>query len=94
MQARIQAAQNTLKVLHSFPPFRTQLIRFQAQMQKVRAGQLTFEAQLLEPEFVFQALGFTHFLSTWLIRQVDPNHKHPNPPVRFVRQKGLAVVFR
>jgi ubiquitin conjugation factor E4 B len=50
-------------------------------MQKVRAAQLTFEAQLLEPEFVFQALGFTHFLSTWVIRQAEPSHKHPNPQV-------------
>lgn len=52
----------------------------QVEMGKIRSSQLAFEAQLLDPELVFQSIGFTTFLSTWLIRQADPKKLHPNPP--------------
>jgi len=43
----------------------------------------------MDPELVFRSIGFTNFLSTWLIRQVDPNKTHPNPPAQYV----AAVAF-
>ncbi|KAJ7814016.1 hypothetical protein B0H14DRAFT_2187883, partial [Mycena olivaceomarginata] len=64
LQARTEQAINTVKV----------------EMAKIRMQQLAFEAQLLDPELVFCSIGFTNFLSTWLIRQVDPAKKHPQPP--------------
>ena len=54
------------------------------EMDKVGAAQLAFQTQLAEPELVFRALSFTNFVSTWLIRIADPNHKHPNPNVEYV----------
>lgn len=65
MRARMEAAINAVK----------------AEMDKVQAAQMAFQTQLAEPELVFRAIGFTNFVSTWLIRLVDPRHQHPNPPV-------------
>jgi len=49
------------------------------EISKVRSSQLAYEAGLLDPELVFRSIGFTTFLSTWLIRRVDPRGKHPSP---------------
>ncbi|RDB17892.1 Ubiquitin conjugation factor E4 [Hypsizygus marmoreus] len=78
MQARIEAAINQVK----------------AEQSKIRMRQLSFEAQLLDPEFVFRSIGFTNFLSTWLIRQVDPKKKHPNPPVQIPLPQEVPMAFR
>ncbi|KAJ2929747.1 hypothetical protein H1R20_g7337, partial [Candolleomyces eurysporus] len=48
---------------------------------KIRMQQLTFEAGLMEPELLNRSINFTNFLSAWLIRQADPQRKHPNPIV-------------
>lgn len=64
MQARVEAA----------------IERVKADIAKAKATQMAFETQLLDPELVFQAIGFSNFLSAWLIRQADPKHTHPNPP--------------
>jgi len=56
----------------------------QIEQAKIRGQQLTFEAQLLDSDLVFRSIGFTNFLSTWLIRQVDPKKSHPNPTVAYV----------
>lgn len=53
----------------------------QLERDKVRSHQLVFEAGLVEPELVYRTIGFVSFLSTWLIRQVDPTKKHPTPIV-------------
>jgi ubiquitin conjugation factor E4 B len=50
-------------------------------MAKIQMQQLAFQAGLLEPDLVFRSIGFTTYLSTWLIRQIDPNKSHPSPPV-------------
>ncbi|KAJ7095825.1 ubiquitin elongating factor core-domain-containing protein [Mycena belliarum] len=78
MQARTEVAINTVK----------------AELGKIRMQQLAFEAQLLDPELVFRSIGFTNFLSTWLIRQVDPANKHPNPPAELPLPKEVPMAFR
>lgn len=65
MQARIEAAVNQMK----------------DSLTKVKSSQLAFEAGLMDPEMIDRMIGFTNFLSTWLIRQVDPKKTHPNPSV-------------
>ncbi|KAF8073720.1 ubiquitin conjugation factor E4 [Lyophyllum atratum] len=78
MQGRVEAAINQVKT----------------EQAKIRSRQLTYEAQLTDPEFVFRSLGFTNFLSTWLIRQVDPKKSHPNPPVEIPLPKEVPMAFR
>ena len=68
MQARTEAAINHVK----------------NEQGKIRSQQLAFETGLLDPEMMFRSIGFTNFLSTWLIRQVDPKKTHPNPLVEYV----------
>lgn len=68
MQARTEAAINHVK----------------KEQGKIRSQQMAFETGLLDPEMVFRSIGFTNFLSTWLIRQVDPKKIHPNPLVEYV----------
>ena len=57
------------------------LTRIQIELGKLKSHQMTFAAQLLDPELLLRHLGFTNFLSTWVIRQVDPLKTHPNPLV-------------
>ncbi len=54
------------------------------EMAKIRSSQFAYQAQLLDPEFVTRNVGFTNFLSTWLIRQAEPKKKHPTPLVEYV----------
>ncbi|CAK5270237.1 unnamed protein product [Mycena citricolor] len=65
-----------------------------AEMTKVRVLQITYETQLLEPELVFRSIGFTNFLSTWLIRQADPRKKHPSPTVQIPLPQEVPMDFR
>jgi len=60
-------------------------------MAKIQSQQLAFQAQLLEPELVFRSIGFTAFLSTWLIRLVDPKKTHPKPIVEYVSLFGVVT---
>ncbi|KAJ7212066.1 ubiquitin conjugation factor E4, partial [Mycena pura] len=68
--------------------------RIKAEMGNIRMQQLAFEAQLLDPELVFRSIGFTNFLSTWLIRLADPNKKHPNPPIEPPLPTEVPMAFR
>ena len=77
MQARTEAAINHVK----------------NEQGKIRSQQMAFETGLLDPEMVFRSIGFTNFLSTWLIRQVDPKKTHPNPLVEYVPYVWDRVVF-
>ncbi|KAF4577224.1 hypothetical protein EYR36_005211 [Pleurotus pulmonarius] len=64
------------------------------EMTKVKAQQLSFEVQLLDPELVFQSIGFTTFLSVWLIRQADPKKAHPSPVVELPLPQEVPMSFR
>lgn len=78
MQARTEAAINQVKL----------------EQAKIRSSQMAFEAQLNDPDLVFRSIGFTTFLSTWLIRQVDPKKTHPNPPAIIPLPKEVPMAFR
>ncbi|KIL63235.1 hypothetical protein M378DRAFT_79950 [Amanita muscaria Koide BX008] len=75
---------------------RTEAAIRQAKLErdKVRAHQFAFEAGLVEPEHVYRSIGFISFLSTWLIRQVDPTRKHPNPLVELPLPVDVPMGFR
>ncbi|KAF9030215.1 hypothetical protein BDZ89DRAFT_1091648 [Hymenopellis radicata] len=78
LQARREAAINTVKM----------------EMAKIRSSQFAYQAQLLDPEFVTRNIGFTNFLSTWLIRQAEPKKKHPTPLVELPLSKEVPMAFR
>ncbi|KAF8340032.1 ubiquitin elongating factor core-domain-containing protein, partial [Amanita rubescens] len=64
------------------------------EQDEIRSQKLTFEAGIVEPELVYRSIGFISFLSTWLIRQVDPTKKHPNPLVILPLPKEVPMAFR
>ncbi|KZT25406.1 hypothetical protein NEOLEDRAFT_1133784 [Neolentinus lepideus HHB14362 ss-1] len=77
-QARAEAAINTVKT----------------EMSKVHMQQFAYETQLSDPELVFRSIGFTTFVSTWLIRFVDPKKKHPSPTIELPLSKDVPLSFR
>ncbi|KAI6042671.1 ubiquitin elongating factor core-domain-containing protein [Pisolithus marmoratus] len=64
------------------------------EMAKIQAHQLAFRVQLLEPDLVFRYIGFTNFVSTWLIRKVDPRGSHPQPVVELPLPQEVPMSFR
>ncbi|PBK97395.1 hypothetical protein ARMGADRAFT_987069 [Armillaria gallica] len=78
MQARREAAINAVKI----------------EIAKIRASEFAYQAQLLDPELVIRTLGFTNFLSTWLVRQADPKKTHPNPQIELPLPKEVPMSFR
>ncbi|EIW81074.1 hypothetical protein CONPUDRAFT_55967 [Coniophora puteana RWD-64-598 SS2] len=65
-----------------------------AEQAKIQAHQLAFRIQLLDPELVFRYIGFTNFVSTWLIRNVDPRKQHPGTAVQLPLPKDVPMSFR
>ncbi|KAG6909123.1 hypothetical protein DXG01_001875 [Tephrocybe rancida] len=78
VKSRVEAAINQIKT----------------EQAKIRIQQFAYQAQLSDPEFVFRSLGFTTFLSTWVIRQVDPKRTHPNPPAQIPLPEDVPTSFR
>ncbi|KAF9077770.1 ubiquitin elongating factor core-domain-containing protein [Rhodocollybia butyracea] len=78
MQARVQASINAVK----------------SEQAKIKMAQLAYESQLSDPELVYKSIGFTIFLSVWLIRQVDPKKTHPNPLAELPLPKEVPMSFR
>ncbi|KAI8994147.1 ubiquitin conjugation factor E4 [Trametes punicea] len=77
-QARTEAAINAAK----------------AQQDALFAAQMAYEVQLGEPELVFRTISFVNFVSTWIIRFVDPRKRHPNPTVDLPLPKEVPMAFR
>ncbi|KAI6129728.1 ubiquitin elongating factor core-domain-containing protein [Pisolithus croceorrhizus] len=64
------------------------------EMAKIQAHQLAFRVQLLEPDLVFRYTGFNNFVSTWLIRKVDPRGSHPQTTVELPLPQEVPMSFR
>ncbi|KAF8843284.1 hypothetical protein BDN67DRAFT_946028 [Paxillus ammoniavirescens] len=79
-------------------PFRARveaaLDRMKTEMAKIQANQLAFRVQLLEPDLVLRFIGFTNFVSTWLLRRVDPNGLHPTPTLELPLPQEVPMSFR
>ena len=75
---------------------RTEVVVNQAksELAKIKSTSYSFTVQLLDPEHVFRSMAFTTFVSTWVVRFVDPRKKHPNPLVELVRLGAILWFFR
>ncbi|TBU62234.1 ubiquitin elongating factor core-domain-containing protein [Dichomitus squalens] len=65
-----------------------------AEQDKLYAAQLAYETQLGDPELVFRSISFSNLVSTWLLRQVDPRQKHPNPTIDLPLPKDVPMAWR
>ncbi|KAF8442825.1 ubiquitin elongating factor core-domain-containing protein [Boletus edulis BED1] len=70
------------------------LNQMKTEMGKIQTQQLAFRVQLLEPDFVLRYMGFTNFVSTWLIRRAGPKGLHPTPPVELPLPQEVPMSFR
>lgn len=65
----------------------------QADQDKLLGIQLAYKAQLADPDLVYKSIGFVNFVSTWVIRFVDPKRMHPHPDVEYVHPEvGKSTV--
>lgn len=64
------------------------------ELDKLRSHMHAYQAALLDPELVFASINFMTFLSTWLIRQVDPKKSHPKPVVQLPLPEEVPMAFR
>ncbi|KAI0346029.1 hypothetical protein BDW22DRAFT_1353692 [Trametopsis cervina] len=78
LQARVEQAINAAKV----------------EQEKLEASQLALQTQLAEPELVFRGISFVNFVSTWLLRFIDPHHAYPNKPIELPLPKEVPFGFR
>ncbi|KAG6377167.1 ubiquitin elongating factor core-domain-containing protein [Boletus reticuloceps] len=70
------------------------VLRAFQKMGKIQTQQLAFRVQLLEPDFVLRFMGFTNFVSTWLIRRAGPKGLHPTPAVELPLPQEVPMSFR
>ena len=52
------------------------------ELNNLRSKTSSFTVQLLDPDHVSRSMVFVTYVSTWIVRFVDPEKKHPNPPVK------------
>jgi ubiquitin conjugation factor E4 B len=64
------------------------------QRAELGAAQLAARAALEDGEVAFRALGFVNFVSTWILRLVDPAGAHPAPSVALPLPKDAPWAFR
>ncbi|KAF7987086.1 hypothetical protein HWV62_255 [Athelia sp. TMB] len=64
------------------------------QMTKIQAEQQAYRVQIMDPELVFRTIGFINFVSSWLIRIVDPRHAHPTTMVELPLPQEVPMTFR
>lgn len=63
-------------------------------MTKIQAEQQAYRVQIMDPELVFRTIGFINFVSSWLIRIVDPRHAHPTTMVELPLPQEVPMTFR
>jgi len=52
------------------------------ELDSLRSKSHSFTVQLLDPDHVSRSTVFVTFVSTWIVRFVDPEKKHPSPLVK------------
>ncbi|CEI90732.1 hypothetical protein RMCBS344292_05047 [Rhizopus microsporus] len=51
--------------------------RMKAKLEQMTAYRLAYETMILDPSFLAEAIRFYDLVMAWLVRIVDPKHKHP-----------------
>ncbi|KIJ54955.1 hypothetical protein M422DRAFT_153298 [Sphaerobolus stellatus SS14] len=64
------------------------------EMDKLHQAIFAYQVQLADDEYTFRNVGFTTFLSTWLIRIVDPKKSHPSPTIQLPLPTDIPTAFR
>ncbi|KAF7721031.1 hypothetical protein EC973_005541 [Apophysomyces ossiformis] len=68
----LAAANGTQAVMQEFV-----LKRFKAKLEIMTMHKLAYESMIMDGEFLSQIMRFYNLVMAWLVRLVDPSHKHP-----------------
>nr|XP_019046475.1 ubiquitin-conjugation factor E4 B [Kwoniella bestiolae CBS 10118]OCF25405.1 ubiquitin-conjugation factor E4 B [Kwoniella bestiolae CBS 10118] len=66
----------------------------QADLATLHASLHAYDTQLLDPAMIRLNVSFLGFLMTWLIRLVDPSHKHPSTRISLPLPSESPLEFR
>ncbi|KAF8510860.1 ubiquitin elongating factor core-domain-containing protein [Gautieria morchelliformis] len=64
------------------------------EMAKIHQSIFAYQVQLTDPEYMDRNIGFTNFLSIWLIRLVDPLKRHPDPGIQLPLPQEIPTAFK
>ncbi|KAF8517435.1 ubiquitin elongating factor core-domain-containing protein [Hysterangium stoloniferum] len=64
------------------------------EMAKVHQSLFAYQVQLADPDYMFRNIGFTTFLSVWLIRLVDPRKAHPHTVIELPLPQEIPTGFK
>ncbi|KAF8579833.1 hypothetical protein K439DRAFT_1522775 [Ramaria rubella] len=64
------------------------------EMAKLHQSIFAYQVQLADPGYMYRNIGFTNFLSIWLIRLVDPRKAHPSPGIELPLPQEIPTAFK
>ncbi|GAA5817498.1 hypothetical protein MFLAVUS_011046 [Mucor flavus] len=67
--------------------------RMKEKFDQMTAYRLSYETMLLDPSFLTEALRFYDLVMAWMVRIVDPKHKHPWEKVQLPLPDAIPEVF-
>ncbi|KAG0749651.1 hypothetical protein G6F57_002879 [Rhizopus arrhizus] len=67
--------------------------RMKAKLEQMSAYRLAYETMLLDPTFLSEVIRFYDLVMAWMIRLVDPKHKHPWEPVQLPLPEQIPENF-
>lgn len=67
--------------------------RMKAKYEQMQTFKLAYETMLLDPIFLTEALRFYDLVMAWMVRIVDPNHRHPWEKIQFPLPDQVSEVF-
>ncbi|EIM85743.1 uncharacterized protein STEHIDRAFT_59114 [Stereum hirsutum FP-91666 SS1] len=76
------------------PRMEAYLKQLKEEISKITAAQTAASTQLLDPEVLFKANAFVSFVTTWIIRFVDPKRAHPKPMVQLPLPADVPVDWK
>lgn len=67
--------------------------RMKEKFDQMTAYRLSYETMLLDPSFLTEALRFYDLVMAWMVRIVDPKHKHPWEKVQLPLPDAIPEAF-
>lgn len=67
--------------------------RMKAKLEQMTMYRLAYEAMLLDPVFLTEVLRFYDLVMAWMIRIVDPKHKHPWEKIQLPLPDAVPELF-
>ncbi|KAI9019583.1 ubiquitin elongating factor core-domain-containing protein [Phycomyces nitens] len=87
-QDAVRLTNNTQRVMQDFVAK-----RLKANLETMTMHKLAYESMVLDPEFLTQTMRFYNLVMAWMVRMVDPAHRHPWTPVKLPLPQDIPDAF-